>query len=109
MKYTFNCPCGLTDQQVYDDIATLVKLTGYESQAEMDMLHHSIYHDDLYWDDTDFHGTETPTVKELAINAKKERKRHQRCCICPPNKGENASRRAKHGTKKPKYKAHRRK
>lgn len=27
-----------------------------------------------------------------------------RCAICPPHKGENASRRAKHGPKKPKYK-----
>ena len=27
-----------------------------------------------------------------------------RCAICPPHKGENASRRAKHGHKKPKHK-----
>ena len=27
-----------------------------------------------------------------------------RCSICPPNKGENASRKPKHGVKKPKHK-----
>lgn len=27
-----------------------------------------------------------------------------RCSYCPPNRGENATRKAKHGTKKPKYK-----
>jgi hypothetical protein len=27
-----------------------------------------------------------------------------RCSICPPNKGENAKRQARHGNRKPRYK-----
>lgn len=34
----------------------------------------------------------------------KMRRRNLRCSVCPPNRGENASRRPKHGVKKPKYK-----
>lgn len=40
--------------------------------------------------------------------AKRLQRLDLRCSICPPNKGENASRRAKHGPKKPKYKSKRR-
>ena len=32
------------------------------------------------------------------------RRGYLRCSICPPNKGENAKRKPKHGNKKPKYK-----
>ena len=35
---------------------------------------------------------------------KQTRRKWLRCPICPPNKGENSKRRAKHGSKKPKYK-----
>ncbi len=38
----------------------------------------------------------------------KERRKLLSCSICPPNKGENAGRKAKHGSKKPKYKSKRR-
>lgn len=38
----------------------------------------------------------------------RERRQMQSCSICPPNKGENARRKAKHGNKKPKYKDRRR-
>lgn len=38
----------------------------------------------------------------------RERRQVQRCSICPPNKGENANRRAKHGVTKRKYKDKRR-
>lgn len=42
--------------------------------------------------------TDNPTVyKKLA-------RRWLKCPICPPNKGENSKRKAKRGTKKPKYK-----
>lgn len=99
----FCCDCGLTDEEVMNDIASVVMLTGHESDTELQRLHLEIFHnedDRLFWDDTDFYGTETPTVKELAIEAKKNRKDHQRCAICPPNKGENASRKPKHGVSK---------
>lgn len=36
-----------------------------------------------------------------------ERREPLRCNICPPNRGENASRKPKHGVKKPKKKDHR--
>lgn len=36
-----------------------------------------------------------------------ERRTHLNCSICPPNRGENASRTPKHGVKKPKKKDHR--
>lgn len=35
---------------------------------------------------------------------KKNRRFQLRCGICPPNKGENANRKPRHGAKKPKYK-----
>ena len=35
---------------------------------------------------------------------RKERRKLLSCSFCKPNKGENASRKAKHGNKKPKYK-----
>lgn len=34
----------------------------------------------------------------------RERREIQNCPVCPPNKGENASRKPKHGINKPKYK-----
>jgi hypothetical protein len=34
----------------------------------------------------------------------KKRMKLLRCSVCPPNKGENASRCPKHGKKKPRYK-----
>jgi hypothetical protein len=40
---------------------------------------------------------------------KKGRREDLRCSFCPPNRGENSSRKAKHGAKKPKYKDKRRK
>lgn len=40
--------------------------------------------------------------------AKRLQRLDLRCSICPPNKGENASRKAAHGAKKPKYKDRRR-
>lgn len=40
-------------------------------------------------------------AKELKIKRKRDT---LRCDICPPNRGENAKRKAKHGNKKPKYK-----
>ncbi len=111
MKYKFECICKLTDEEIYNDIASVVKLTGEETQGEMDRLHEDIFHpmwDNIPdWDDFDFWGTETPTTKELAIEQKEKRRKHQVCSICPPNKGENASRKVKHGIKKPKYKDHR--
>jgi hypothetical protein len=42
--------------------------------------------------------------EENASAHKKILRERQRCSICPPNKGENAKRKAKHGNKKPKYK-----
>lgn len=38
---------------------------------------------------------------------RKKRRLDLRCSYCPPNKGENASRKPKHGVKKPKRKDHR--
>lgn len=109
--YTFNCSYGCSDEAVYDDIASLVSLTGYESQAEMEKLHQDLFHwHDEYEENEIFDRKyDTPTAKVLAIDAKEKRKQHQRCSICPPNKGENASRKAKYGNKKPKYKDHNRK
>lgn len=43
--------------------------------------------------------TETDSATYKKLNRK-----HLRCSICPPNRGENATRKAKHGVKKPKYK-----
>lgn len=40
---------------------------------------------------------------------RKERRKLLSCSFCKPNKGENASRKAKHGNKKPKYKNKRKK
>lgn len=40
---------------------------------------------------------------------RKERRLDLSCSFCPPNKGENAKRKAKHGNKKPKYKTKRKK
>jgi hypothetical protein len=43
--------------------------------------------------------------KEINSSAyKKHRRELQRCPICPPNKGENAKRHAKHGETKPRRK-----
>lgn len=42
-----------------------------------------------------------PSSKELKI---KHRRDTLRCDICPPNRGENAKRKSKHGAKTPKYK-----
>lgn len=39
--------------------------------------------------------------------AKREERGQLKCSICPPHKGENASRKPKHGVKKPKKKDHR--
>jgi len=36
-----------------------------------------------------------------------ERRERLNCSICPPNRGENATRKPKHGVKKPKKKDHR--
>lgn len=36
--------------------------------------------------------------------ANRERRKELSCDFCPPNKGENEKRKAKHGNKKPKYK-----
>lgn len=97
------CGCSLTDAEIYDDIASVVKLTGSETDGELQMLHESIFHSDAEeygWDDTDFWGTSTPTVKQLAVEQKDYRRMIQKCAICPPNKGENASRKAKHGNQK---------
>lgn len=47
---------------------------------------------------------EAETNKELKV----KRQKQLRCSICPPNKGENAMRKAKHGKGKPKYKDRRR-
>jgi len=43
----------------------------------------------------------TSSSKEYKMTKKRT---DLRCAICPPHKGENAGRRAKHGPKKPKYK-----
>lgn len=37
----------------------------------------------------------------------RERRTVQRCAICPPNKGENATRKARHGKGKARYKTKR--
>ena len=42
-----------------------------------------------------------PSAKELKI---KRRRDTLKCDICPPNRGENSTRHAKHGAKKPKKK-----
>lgn len=34
----------------------------------------------------------------------KERRKTLKCTICPPHKGENSSRKPKHGAQKPRYK-----
>lgn len=42
------------------------------------------------------------------VDKAKRKSEHLRCPICPPNRGENAKRRPKHGRTKPKSKDHRR-
>lgn len=48
------------------------------------------------------------SVRELAIKAKEEARQDLRCPRCPPNKGDNYHRKAKHGPQKPKYKTSKR-
>lgn len=43
------------------------------------------------------------------VDKRERRHKDLNCDFCPPNKGENANRKAKHGNQKPKYKNKRRK
>jgi len=56
---------------------------------------------DLGYDPLDF---KFPAEDKTSREDKLERKKDLRCSFCPPHSGENASRRPKHGTKKPRGK-----
>lgn len=51
----------------------------------------------------DFSWVPDPTSAQDKV----ERRKDLRCSFCPPNKGENTKRRAKHGAKKPKTRGRR--
>lgn len=55
--------------------------------------------------DYEFTGKTESNPRTIKLKNKKK----LRCSICPPNRGENASRKPKHGVKKQKHKNHRRK
>lgn len=102
----FNCDCGLTDEEIFDDVSSLVKLTGSESDLELEMLHQSIFHSEDYYIDDD-----SPTAKELETELRVEKANYglENCPYCPPYEHDNAglgrnNRHAKHGVQKSKYK-----
>lgn len=107
----FCCDCGLTDQEVMDDLASVVRLTGFETDTELQRLHLEVFHnedDRLFWDDTDFYGTEGETITQLHKEHKIKVANYgmEKCAYCPPYKNDNASRtlkqnsKAKHGVQK---------
>lgn len=100
--WDFNCDCGLTPEEIYKDVASMVKLTGSETPGELENLHQSIFHSFDDEDTRDYSNEDFPTAKELSVETKAAERRagQLRCSVCPPHKGENAGRKPKRGAQK---------
>lgn len=106
--------CSLTPEKILADLKMVVQITGFETPDEIERLHMLIYHDineNYFWDDIDFYGTESVTVKELEVQDKHRILWYgkNRCAHCPPYRGENGYSKPRRGAKRPKSKFHNKK